>query len=177
MKTIVAKISVPDRKASDATGRMEKNLHILAQSLRLRKPDASVTEGEAIQVNSRELSTILAALRYWQRLTSYAQRAGHGTGTIPEESMIARMGHSGQAKGTVFFSPLEDSEIDGLCERINCGETASPSEVANVLAQVAETFYQLAENAGDVDEWNEGGHAYESSAAVRELRKKLPISV
>ncbi len=52
-------------------------------------------------------------------------------------------------------------------------ETVSLHQVSQVLAQVADTFRELADQAGDVAEWNEGGHAYEASYAVRTLRDAL----
>lgn len=51
--------------------------------------------------------------------------------------------------------------------------TVSLHQVGKVLEQVASTFRELADQAGDVSEWNEGGHAYEASDAVRNLRAKL----
>lgn len=56
-------------------------------------------------------------------------------------------------------------------------QTVSLYQVDKVLAQVADTFRELADEAGDVAEWNEGGYAYESSDAVRNLRAKLSGSV
>ncbi len=55
--------------------------------------------------------------------------------------------------------------------------TVSLYQVDKVLALVADTFRELASEAGDVDEWNEGGHAYEAADAVRNLRAKLSGSV
>ena len=56
-------------------------------------------------------------------------------------------------------------------------QLVSLHQVGKVLAQVADTFRELASEAGDVDEWNEGGHAYESADAVRTLRAKLSGTV
>ena len=47
-----------------------------------------------------ELSTILAALRYWQRHAVDFETGGHFKNV----------------------EPLGDEEIDSLCERLNCGE-------------------------------------------------------
>lgn len=52
-------------------------------------------------MTTREISTILAALRYWQREASW-----HEIETI--------------ATGDGKFEALNSSEIDALCERINC---------------------------------------------------------
>jgi hypothetical protein len=52
-------------------------------------------------------------------------------------------------------------------------QTVSLYQVEMVLAQVADTFRELADQAGEVAEWNEGGHAYQAADAVRNLRDKL----
>lgn len=53
-------------------------------------------------INTIELATILAALRYWQR-TSWNSRAA--------EVDIADKGGS--------INPMDDEDIDALCERLN----------------------------------------------------------
>jgi len=50
-------------------------------------------------MNEKETATILAALRYWQEETQMSQRKNHDH----FESMV----------------PLDDDEIDELCERLN----------------------------------------------------------
>ena len=45
-------------------------------------------------------------------------------------------------------------------------ETAAPA-MYEALQQVRDVFYTLANNAGDVPEWNEGGELYELSHAVK----------
>lgn len=62
-----------------------------------------------MQTTSRELATILAALRMWQRL---------GVGQECEEQDIATVG--GEIK------PLHDHDIDDLCERLNAEPAAAP---------------------------------------------------
>ena len=52
-------------------------------------------------LTSRELATVLAALRYWQQDL-----------TAPDE-ISDSAGHFAE------HSPLDDSEIDELCERLN----------------------------------------------------------
>lgn len=68
-------------------------------------------------LNPRELGTVLAALRFWQRLGDR-----HGG---PELAIATDEGN---------LASLSDEEIDGLCERINLGmgshEEATPGEVA-----------------------------------------------
>lgn len=54
-------------------------------------------------INNRELATILAALRYWQR--EGMMSGGH------EQDIACDDGE---------FAPLNADEIDGLCERLNC---------------------------------------------------------
>jgi hypothetical protein len=58
-----------------------------------------------LQVSERELATILAALRLWQR-------EGHRLGDCEDE--IATDGQT--------LDRLTDTEIDLLCERLNFGE-------------------------------------------------------
>lgn len=60
-----------------------------------------------MRLTPEELATILAALRYWQRV-------GHGAGVMPREWDIATN------DGTV--EPLSVDEIDSLCEKLNFGE-------------------------------------------------------
>ncbi len=57
-------------------------------------------------LNNREVATVLAALRHWQRVTNPRL----------ELEEIASDG------GTL--EPLSVEEIDDLCERINCSERA-----------------------------------------------------
>ena len=52
-----------------------------------------------------ELSTILAALRLWQRTPLYSVE--------PEFDI---------ATGDGTIDPLDNEDIDSLCERLNCGE-------------------------------------------------------
>lgn len=59
---------------------------------------------EGLSLTSRERDTVLAALRYWQR---------EGLMSCGHEIELAENDHS---------NPLNASEIDDLCERINCGE-------------------------------------------------------
>lgn len=54
-----------------------------------------------------ELSTILAALRYWQGASENYEKPALG---FPHFDDVA---------------PLNDDEINSLCERLNCGEIVS----------------------------------------------------
>ena len=65
-----------------------------------------------IALDDRELATVLAGLRYWQKM-------------VPE----AKSGFSSHYMRRAVFpehfrdvEPLLDAEIDALCERINCSE-------------------------------------------------------
>ena len=58
-----------------------------------------------MQLNERDLATVLAALRYWQR---------EGWVSSGHEHDIASNGGS--------LNPLTRDEIDDLCERLNCEE-------------------------------------------------------
>jgi hypothetical protein len=76
-------------------------------------------------MNPRELGTVLAALRLWQRL---GDRLGE-----PELAIATDEG---------AFPPLTKDEIDGLCERINIGgshEDATPEEIARARERYAVT--------------------------------------
>ena len=57
-----------------------------------------------MNLNEREFSTVLAALRYWQ--SNPARRA------LPEWDIATNAG---------VLEPLDDDEIDELCEQFNCG--------------------------------------------------------
>lgn len=50
MKTIVATITVADSKAADAKASLQKDLHVLAESLRLRNPSCTVGEVESWKI-------------------------------------------------------------------------------------------------------------------------------
>lgn len=60
------------------------------------------------KLNDRELGTVLAALRYWQRRALDGATQLH---CLPEYDIAA----DGD------MEPLSANEIDELCERINCG--------------------------------------------------------
>jgi hypothetical protein len=72
-----------------------------------------------ISLNDREKATILAALRYWQ--------------TLPEHEIPTEILDIADNGGTVVM--MTDDEVDGLCERINCGD---PEFEEVDLAEVAE---------------------------------------
>lgn len=63
--------------------------------------DAAMAEHDA-HVDRRETATILAALRFWQHETSVAERSDNEIATDGGE-----------------LDPMNDEEIDRLCERIN----------------------------------------------------------
>lgn len=100
-----------------------------------------------MKVNSRELGTVLAALRFYQRWGG-----GNGRdGLVHPYRDIATNGDTLEA--------LTVDEIDGLCERINCGPGDSKAEAA--ARQLLEA-YALGEAAGDggsVD-WENVDHAF-----------------
>jgi hypothetical protein len=66
-------------------------------------------------VNERELGTVLAALRHWQRETDWGMRW--------QDDIASDIGK---------FEPLDDGEIDKLCERLNRrGKPRLVLEIAN----------------------------------------------
>jgi hypothetical protein len=71
---------------------------------KLRKASKDIVSGA---FDARELATVLASLRYWQ--TDRSDRVD-----IPERyDDIATDGNT--------LVPLDNEEIDVLCERLNCG--------------------------------------------------------
>lgn len=92
-----------------------------------------------LEVDSRELATILAALRYYQR-TGVCLDGGTGELIIPEEERdVATDGDT--------LEPLDEKEIDTLCESINC----EPSPLVNQLVSALERATAACESH------NEGG--------------------
>lgn len=89
--------------------------------------------------NSRELATVLAALRYWQRTTTHLQRATDG---FPENVIAADAG-----------CPLYDEEIDKLCQRLNGSTVASephvPDDLLELLQMLIETYPQRGYGVGE----------------------------
>lgn len=155
MKTISATISVPNSKAADARETLAKSLHILAQSLRLRtrNRDAyTVAEGDFLHVNEDERNTILAALRYYQR-------DGMGEpGNRPDWL------HDLACPDVGRCTSLDADGIDALCERINCADTSTLLIACYVAL---DSLQQLADKAGDDDDFNDGGHAREACRILR----------
>ncbi len=78
--------------------------------MRIDIPDGTVKESSveagkrSVELDERELSTVLAALRLWQLTKSYRQ----------DLDDIATNDN------TVFA--MDENEIDTLCQRLNCGE-------------------------------------------------------
>lgn len=77
--------------------------------------------GREPQLNARELATVLAALRYWQR---------EGWGSSGHEHEIA--------SDMDTLTPLEAHEIDALCERLNC-EPEEPKIVIELDGGLVQT--------------------------------------
>jgi hypothetical protein len=65
--------------------------------------------GRIVTLASRELATVLAALRLWQQTVNRLDSDC--------EDGLADIATDGGA-----FEPLDEDEIDGLCERINGGD-------------------------------------------------------
>jgi hypothetical protein len=70
-----------------------------------------------VKLNNRELATVLAALRYWQRGLTDVVRA--------------------EAEHFDNCEPLTDPEIDALCERLNFGDTSEPQAKPYVIITVS----------------------------------------
>lgn len=93
-----------------------------------------------LQVDNRELATILAALRYYQR-TGVCLDGCNGDLIVPEEERdVATDG------GTL--EPLGEKEIDELCESINC-EPTLPDQMLSALERVS----AACDSEGDDYDW------------------------
>jgi hypothetical protein len=155
MKTINATINVPDSKAPDARAALEKNLHVLAQSLKLRNRNRdayTVAVGEFLHVTDDERNTILAALRYYQHCSM-----GEPDNRPDWLQDIA-------CPDPDNCTSLDETEISELCERIN---TANTSSLLLACYVALDSLQQLAETAGDVEEFNDGGHARDACRILR----------
>jgi hypothetical protein len=88
-------------------------------------------------LDSRELATVLAALRYWQRLALAQEERG------PEDDIASDGG---------TLSILQPSEIDALCERINCEDAPIVKvRVSGGVVQEVETPLGLVIKVFDYD--------------------------
>ena len=83
-----------------------------------------------MKTTSRQLATILAALRYWQR--EGIMSGGH-------EHDIASDGDT--------LKPLTADEIDDLCEELNTQDAASPVSVDDTTHQLHDVLSGLLEDA------------------------------
>ena len=82
------------------------------------------------QLSERELAAVLAALRYWQ---------GHCPDDVegdPTATKEASMMHFDECK------PLNDKEIDELCERLDCNDTARYNMLCENLSAIAAEFHK-----------------------------------
>jgi hypothetical protein len=73
-----------------------------------------------ITLGSRELATVLAALRYWQR---------EGLMSAGAEQDIATEGGA--------FRALPSYKIDDLCGRLNCGAPCAPDKALELVRTIA----------------------------------------
>lgn len=85
-----------------------------------------------IEIDHRELATILAALRYWQQELE--------TSKTPVEHAYNLMDHFDEEKG---ITPLDPVEIDELCEHINCNHMEETPAKYNILAILDGEEYEL----------------------------------
>lgn len=87
--------------------------NVIAEGVRLRASSAHIARAEQLQaangpeLNSRELATVLAALRFWRR-----------------DQLMSTGGEHAIASGGGRFPQLTAAEIDALCERLNIAQTA-----------------------------------------------------
>ncbi len=78
-----------------------------------------------LNVNNRELATILAALRYWQHKGIEGPTKPH---CLAEWDIAADNG---------THIPLDANEIDALCERVNCDDDL-PAQLLAALERAVE---------------------------------------
>jgi len=87
--------------------------NVIAEGVRLRASSAHIASAEqllaenGLALNSRELATVLAALRFWRR-----------------EQLMSTGGEHAVASAGGRFPQLTAGEIDALCERLNVAQTA-----------------------------------------------------
>jgi len=89
-------------------------LDALAYQLKDRRPTGTGQPGARrdrviVQMDRRELATILGALRFHQ-----AENL-QGSGQIPDQSILDVASDGGTLK------PLSHAEVDRLCQKLNCG--------------------------------------------------------
>ena len=110
-----------------------------------------------LQVDNRELATILAALRYWQANNRQnAKRA-------PEYDIASDSGKT---------QPLGNLEIDELCESINC-EPALPEQLLSVLERVSAACGDKYDWAGEVEAVLEAAYTMGFGPQVSPALKRL----
>jgi hypothetical protein len=92
-----------------------------------------------VELNERELGTVLASLRFYQHQLTASNLTGEAVAFdlledrhIEKEQAIA-IGRIASQEDTAY--PLADYEIDALCERLN----VKPNEVCAYLAEYGET--------------------------------------
>ena len=87
--------------------------NVIAEGVRLRASSAHIARAEQLKaeggpaLNSRELATVLAALRFWRR-----------------EQLMSTGGEHALASAGGRFPQLTVCEIDALCERLNVAQAA-----------------------------------------------------
>lgn len=68
---------------------------------------------DELQLNDRELATVLAALRYWQEHEERESRENYAVAPMESLERVATQEDR--------FAPLDFDEIDALCLRLNGG--------------------------------------------------------
>lgn len=85
-------------------------------------------------MNARELATILAALRYWQRYGLTRRRRSEWERANMPSLQLPSWAEYDLATDQGDFDALSDTEIDTLCERLNAGE---PIVLASIPANTS----------------------------------------
>lgn len=99
-------------------------------------------------MTTRETATILAALRLWQETTNRLE-------SLPGQTNLKEI-----ATNCGKVEPLNDEEIDSLCEAINLPDETSDDPAADLLGELMTALQDLKQFGGD------GGTEAEGKAQI-----------
>ena len=94
-----------------------------------------------LEVSDREFATMLAAIRYWQREGLSSDKYGELATPEPENDIATDGG---------THEPLDENEIDELCESINY-EPTLPDQMLSALERVSAACGDKYDWAGEVE--------------------------
>lgn len=114
----------PSKHWNDGTDRCAD----CGEDLNTASDPAPAAEKIPPRLDARELGTVLAALRYWQR-TVVPELSPEYRGTWGELDAAPEI----EIADDDEQSPLTADEIDALCERLNCGGDPEPLRLAVIV--------------------------------------------